>query len=109
MKPYSTDLRQRVLDASDRGTPRTQIMEVLQVSRSTIKRYLKQRRQTGSMAPKPIPGRPSKKGAALDAELTVQLQAHDDATIGSALPAVGGQLWGAGQYGQHEHAREKAG
>ncbi len=67
MKPYSPDLRQRVLDAIDHGTPRQQIVEVLEVSLSTIKRYLRQRRQTGQLAAKPIPGRPPKKGAALDA------------------------------------------
>jgi transposase len=81
MKPYSTDLRERVLHAVDQGTPRQQIVEVLEVSRSTIKRYLRQRRQTGQLAAKPIPGRPPKKGAALDAELTAQLMAHDDATL----------------------------
>jgi transposase len=90
MKPYSTDLRERVLDAIDRGTPRAQIAEVLQISLSTIKRYLKQRRQTGTVAPKPIPGRPPKKGAALDAELTAQLTAHDDATLEQQC-----QLWKA--------------
>jgi transposase len=90
MKPYSTDLRQRVLDASDRGTPRRQIVEQLEVSLSTIKRYLKQRRETGHLSPKPIPGRPSKKGAALDAELTAQLAAHDDATLEQHC-----QLWAA--------------
>jgi transposase len=81
MKPYSTDLRQRVLDAIDHGTPRQQIVEVFEVSLSTIKRYLRQRRQTGQLAAKPIPGRPPKKGAALDAELPAQLAAHDDATL----------------------------
>jgi transposase len=81
MKPYSNDLRQRVLDALDHGTPRQQIVAVLEVSLSTIKRYLRQRRETGQLAPKPIPGRPPKKGAALDAELPAQLAAHDDFTL----------------------------
>ena len=90
MKPYSTDLRQRVLDALDRGTPRRQIVEQLEVSLSTIKRYLRQRRETGTLTTKPIPGRPPKKGAALDAELTVQLAAHDDATLEQHC-----QLWEA--------------
>lgn len=81
MKPYSTDLRLRVLDAIDRGTSRRQVVEQLEVSLSTIKRDLKQRRETGQLTPKPIPGRPAKKGVALDAELTAQLAAHDDATL----------------------------
>jgi transposase len=81
MKPYSTDLRQRVLDAVDHGTPRQQMVELLEVSLSTIKRYLRQRRETGQLAAKPIPGRPPKKGATLDANLPAQLAAHDDATL----------------------------
>jgi len=81
MKPYSNDLRQRILDAVDHGTPRQQIVELLQVSLSTIKRYLRQRRQTGTLSAKSIPGRPAKYGAALDAELPAQLAAHDDATL----------------------------
>jgi len=81
MKAYSTDLRQRILHAVDHGTPRAQIVALLQVSLSTIKRYLRQRRETGALTVKPIPGRPSKKGTALDAELPAQLAAHDDATL----------------------------
>src|SRR5215469_9321410 len=80
MKPYSIDLRQRVLDAVDRGTPRRLIVEQLEVSLSTIKRYLKQRHVTGQLAAKPIPGRTPKSGASLDADLPVQLAAHDDFT-----------------------------
>jgi len=47
MKPYSTDLRLRVLDAIDRSTSRRHVVERLEVSLSTIKRYLKQRREMG--------------------------------------------------------------
>lgn len=81
MRAYSTDLRQRVLQAVDHGTPRDQIVAVLQVSLSTIKRYVRQRRETGTVTAKPIPGRPPKKRAALDAELPAQLAAHDKATL----------------------------
>ena len=81
MKPYSPDLRQRILHAVDQGTARTQIVALFQISLSTLKRYLRQRRETGTLTVKPIPGRPSKKGAALDAELSAQLAAHDDATL----------------------------
>ena len=46
------------------------------VSLATLKRYLKQRRETGNVLPKPIPGRPSKKYALLQVGLVAQLQAH---------------------------------
>lgn len=78
MKAYSVDLREKVLRAVDQGHPREKIIQLLGVSRATIKRYLKQRRDTGSVAPKAIPGRTPKKLGLLQAELAAQLQAHDD-------------------------------
>jgi transposase len=60
MKAYSVDLREKVLRAVDQGSAREEIIRLLGVSPATIKRYLKQRRETGSVAPKPIPGRPRK-------------------------------------------------
>ena len=81
MKAYSQDLREKVLRAVDQEYPRGEIVKLLGVSRATIKRYLKQRRETGDVAPKAIPGRPPKKLDALQAELTVLLQAHDDVSL----------------------------
>lgn len=78
MKAYSQDLRDKVLRAVDQGHPRQEIVKLLGVSAATIKRYLKQRRETGSVAPKAIPGRPPKKLGPLQTELVAQLQAHDD-------------------------------
>ena len=78
MKAYSVDVREKVLRAVDQGYPREEIMKLLGVSNATIKRYVKQRRETGSVAPKAIPGRPPKKLGPLQAELVAQLQAHDD-------------------------------
>ena len=74
-------MRERVLQAADKGYPREEIIKLFGVSRSTIKRYLKQRRETGHVYAKPIPGRPSKKFAPLQAGLTAQLQAHPDVTL----------------------------
>jgi transposase len=78
MKAYAVDVRTKVLRAVDQGYAREEIVKLLGVSRATIKRYLKQRRETGTVAPKIIPGRPSKKLGPLQAELVAQLQAHDD-------------------------------
>lgn len=72
------DVREKVLRAVDQGYAREEIVKLLGVSLATIKRYLKQRRETGSVAPKAIPGRPPKKLGLLQAELVTQLQAHDD-------------------------------
>ena len=78
MKAYSLDVREKVLRAVDQGYPREEIVRLLGVSSATIKRYLKQRRETGTVAPKVIPGRPPKKSGPLQAELVAQLRAHDD-------------------------------
>src|SRR5690242_16596923 len=78
MKAYSVDLRTKVLRAVDQGYARKEIVKLLGVSPATIKRYLKQRRESGDLAPKGIPGRPPKKLGALQVELVAQLQAHND-------------------------------
>jgi transposase len=90
MKPYSQDLRERVLRAVDTGMPRADIVKTFAVSPATIKRYLKQRRETGNLKPKAIPGRPAHKGAALDADLSAQVEAHRDARLEDHC-----QLWEA--------------
>src|SRR5256886_11256310 len=87
-RSYSVDLRERVLQAVDKGYRRTEIMKLFGISRATIKRYLKQRRETGNVNVRPIPGRPSKKCAPLQAGLIAQLQAHPDVTL-----EIHCQLW----------------
>ncbi|HTI15992.1 MAG TPA: IS630 transposase-related protein [Dictyobacter sp.] len=78
MKAYSQDLRQRVLRAIDAGASQGKVAETFAVSVATIKRYLKQRRETGHVEPKSIPGRPAVKGAVLQAHLLAQLQTYPD-------------------------------
>lgn len=80
MKAYSQDVRQRVLRAIDAGAIQDRVAEQFAVSVATIKRYLKARRETGHVEPKPIKGRPAVKGTALQAGLLEQLEAHPDAT-----------------------------
>jgi len=65
----------------DQGTPRAEICKIFVVSQSTIKRYLTLKRKADDVKPKTIPGRPSKKGAALHVGLLPQLEAHPDATL----------------------------
>jgi transposase len=80
MKAYAQDVRQRVLRAIDAGQSQSATAETFAVSVPTIKRYLRQRRETGHVLPKAIPGRPARKGAVLQAHLRAQLEAHPDAT-----------------------------
>jgi transposase len=82
MKPYSKDLRLRVLAAVDRGEPREQVAETFDVSLPSIKRWLRLRRQTGGLEPrKGVPGPPPRKGAALKEWLPEQLKNNPDLTL----------------------------
>jgi transposase len=81
MKPYSKDLRLRVLAAVDAGKPREEVAETFSVSMPTIKRWLKRRRETGDVEPKPIPGRPSWKGTMLRRWLPNELETNHDLTL----------------------------
>jgi transposase len=81
MKPYSKDLRLRVLAAVDAGTPREEVANTFSVSVPTIKRWLKRRRETGDVQPKPIPGRPPRKGTMLQRWLPNQLETKHDLTL----------------------------
>jgi transposase len=81
MKAYSPDLRERILAAVDAGEPHHRIATRFQVSRATVTRLVRLRRQTGGLAPRPRPGQPARLGAALDAGLLPQLRARPDATL----------------------------
>ena len=83
MRAYSMDLRERVLAAVDRGTPRKEIVRTLGVSEPTIRRYLRLRRETGSVAPKPYPKRPFSIAQSVEQRraLWKQLEEHHDATL----------------------------
>ena len=83
MRAYSMDLRERVVAAVDRGTPTKEIVRTLGVSEPTIRRYLRLRRETASVAPKPPPKRPFSIAQSVEHKraLWKQLEEHDDATL----------------------------
>lgn len=81
MKPYSKGLRLRVLAAVDADKPREEVAQTFSVSEPTIKRWLKRRRESGDVEPKPIPGRPSVKEAAIKEWLPSHLPYNDDLTL----------------------------
>ena len=81
MKAYSQDLRQRILQTVDEGKTQAQAACLLKVSETTVKRYVRQRREKGHVRPKPIPGRPPTKRAPLEAQLQPQLEKQPDATL----------------------------
>jgi len=81
MKPYSKDLRMKILAACDRGMPRREVARIFGVSEPTIRRYLRLRRETGSVDPRPVPGPPARKGGALEAALPAQVGRNPDLTL----------------------------
>lgn len=81
MRAYSRDLRIRVLDALDLGTPRAEVVRLFGVSQATITRWRQRRRETGTLAPSRRHGPPAHKMAPLRAGLLSQLEAHPDATL----------------------------
>ena len=83
MNAYLLDLRLKVLDAVDRGIPRKEVVRTFGVSMPTIERYLRRRRQSGDLVPKPSPGRtPSILATPWERRaLWEQLEENDEATL----------------------------
>lgn len=81
MKPYSLDLRQKIVDAVDSGLTHEDVADRFRVSTDTVSRYLKRRRATGSLAPTPSPGRDPLIHRDDHPALIAQLDAHPDATL----------------------------
>jgi transposase len=81
MKPYSKDLRLKIVAACDRRMPRKEVARIFGVSEPTVRRYLRLRRQTGGVDPKPVPGPPARKGEALEAALPSQVGRNPDLTL----------------------------
>ena len=81
MRAYSRDLRERILAAADGGEPHHRLAARFRVSRATVTRLVRLRREAGDIAPRPRPGRPARLGAALEAGLLPQLRAQPDGTV----------------------------
>ena len=83
MNAYSKDLRLRVLDAVDWGVPRKEVAKLFGVSLSTLKRYIKRRREGEDLEPKPSPGRKRSILASTEEKraLWEQLEDNNEATL----------------------------
>ena len=63
------------------GTPRDEVAATFAVSVPSIERWLRQKRGTGHLAPKPGPGPPAVKMQAVMAALPARLADRADATL----------------------------
>ncbi len=81
MKPYSVDLRERLLRAIDAGLGATEAARLFGVGASTISRWQQQRRETGDLRPRPRPGRTPRIGPGQADAMRAQVAAHPDVTL----------------------------
>lgn len=83
MDIYSKDLRIRALAAVDRGMPRREVVEIFSISLTTLKRWLKMRREGKDLSPGVSTGRNRRILSSPEEEglLWEQLEANDDATL----------------------------
>jgi transposase len=83
MEIYSKDLRIRAVVAVDRGIPRREVVETFSISLTTLKRWLRMRREGKDLSPGVSTGRRRRILATLQEKrlLWDQLQDNDDATL----------------------------
>jgi transposase len=81
MRPFSPDLRQRIIAARDAGQPTAVVAERFRVSPRTVRRYRQRWRAHGTLAPTPHPGRHRKIRGDDEALLREQVLAAPDATL----------------------------
>lgn len=81
MRAYATDLKERLVRAVAHGLPMREVARRFDVAVTTVKRAVVQERTTGSLARKPIPGRPRAIRREQEGIVLARLQAAPDATV----------------------------
>lgn len=81
MKPYSTDLRARVIAAHAQGMARSTIVRLFQVSQGSITRWVRRHKTTGDLTPHQAPGRARTITHDQEPVLRSYLEAAPDATL----------------------------
>jgi transposase len=80
-RAYHPDLRHRVIHAVEHNTPIQDIVRLLNISPSTIERYVKRHRATGSLQPGKSTGRKRRLTADQEQALGTQCDTHPDDTL----------------------------
>jgi putative transposase len=82
MKAYSNDLRERVIKSVESGECNIpEAARRYKVSEPSIERWLARQRKTGTCAPLPHAGGPSRKLATAEAAIRAAVKAQPDATL----------------------------
>ena len=81
MKACSEELRPKIVQALERGVPKTEAARLFGVSLSSIKRFARIARQGGSLVPKKGSGRPREIGKEVEKPLEEDVSESPPATI----------------------------
>ena len=60
MRPYSLDLREKIVESVKKGVPKAETARRFGVDRATVKRYCKQLDERGTLKPRKAPAKRSK-------------------------------------------------
>jgi transposase len=80
-KPYSQDLRERVIAAIEAGHAQTDVAAMLKIGRRTVVNYIKRWRTTGHVKPDKFGGHKKHKLADHAAKVKALVEAEPDQTI----------------------------
>jgi transposase len=81
MNAYSEDLREKIVEALERGMGKSQAARTFSVSISSVKRYAKMAEEGGSLAPKNRPGSKPKLDERSRKLLQADLEEHPFLTL----------------------------
>lgn len=82
MKPYSLDLRQKIVSAYETGKMSIrQVASIFQVSKTTVQELLKRKRETGQLAPRQPTGGKASQLWGREAQLEEMVKANPDYTL----------------------------
>ncbi len=81
VKPYSEDLRVRVVGRVEAGHPVREVAATFGVSVSSVVKWSQRKRQTGSVAAKPMGGRQARSLVAQRDWMVARLAAKPDVTL----------------------------
>lgn len=80
-KPYSVDLRDRVIAALEAGHSQSAVAKLLKIGRRTVVRYVELWRTTGQISPKKFGGHKKHKLAAYADKVKELITAEPDQTV----------------------------
>jgi len=81
MKPYSEDLRERIVGGRQAGESAAELAQRFQVSKRSVERYLKLQTETGGLGPRQIGGYRRSRLAGHEQTLRGWVQEQNDLTL----------------------------